>query len=551
MTLLNLAGGTVHDPAHYVDGEVRDLWIRDGKIVEPPIDDEPFTTHDCSGMIVMPGGIDMHAHIAGPKVNVARKFRPEDRRDKPFHRSSLLRSGTLGSTPTTFVTGYLYAGMGYTTVFDAAIPPLGARHTHEEFHDTPVIDKGFFVLVGNNQYALKQIATNETERLNHFLAWLLHATKGYALKIVNPGGVEAWKSGKNDMVGLDDAIADFGVSPRQIIQSITRAGNRLKLPHPIHIHCNRLGMPGNWHTTLATMQAVEDQRAHFTHIQFHSYGGGPDDQDTFCSKVQPLAEYVNMHPNITVDVGQVMFGETTSMTGDGPLGYFLHKVTGRKWFNGDTECEAGCGIVPITYKDKSLVHALQWAIGLEWFLLVQNPWQIAMSTDHPNGGAFTAYPEIIALLMSRDRRREMLKRLPERVRERCLLPELDREYTLNEIAIITRAAPARMLGLTTKGHLGIGADADVTVYTPEQDIQAMFELPRSVHKAGTLVVDRGEIRNVPFGPTWHVEANYDPSVLANVKPWFEEHYSMAWANYPVDERYLSHGKRTVTRDATT
>ena len=258
----------------------------------------------------------------------------------------------------------------------------------------------------------------------------------------------------------------------------------------------------------------------------------------------PLAEYVNTHPNISVDVGQVMFGETTSMTGDGPSGLLSpHKVTGRKWFNGDTECEAGCGIVPITYKDKSLVHALQWAIGLEWFLLVKNPWQIAMSTDHPNGGAFTAYPEIIALLMSRDRRRELLKQLPERVRERCLLPELDREYTLNEIAIITRAAPARMLGLTAKGHLGIGADADVTVYTPQQDVQAMFELPRSVLKAGILVVDRCEIRNVPFGPTWHVEANYDPSVLANVKPWFEEHYSMAWANYPVDERYLSHGSR--------
>ena len=544
MTLLKLAGGTIHDPANSIDGDVRDLWIRNGTIVEPPTSDEHFNSVDCRGLVVMPGGIDMHAHIAGPKVNIARKLRPEERREKPFERTSMLRSGTLGSTPSTFVTGYLYAGMGYTTVFDAAIPPLGARHTHEEFHDTPVIDKGFFTLVGNNHYVLQQIAKNEPERLDHFLAWLLNATKSYALKVVNPGGVEAWKSGNNDMVGLDDAIADYGVSPRQIVRCIAQAGNRLKLPHPIHIHCNRLGMPGNWQTTLATMRAVEEEHAHFTHIQFHSYGGGPDDQDTFCSKTQPLAEYVNTHPNITVDVGQVMFGETTSMTGDGPLGYYLRKVTGRKWFNGDTECEAGCGIVPITYKDKSLIHALQWSIGLEWFLLVKNPWQIAMSTDHPNGGAFTAYPEIIALLMSRDRRRELLKRLPERVRERCLLPELDREYTLNEIAIITRAAPARMLGLTTKGQLGIGADADVTVYTQAQDVQAMFELPRFVYKAGELVVDRGEIRKVPYGPTWHVEPAYDPTTLNDVKLWFEEHYSIAWANYPVDDFYLSHGKRS-------
>ena len=71
----------------------------------------------------------------------------------------------------------------------------------------------------------------------------------------------------------------------------------------------------------------------------------------------------------------MLFGETTSMTGDGPLGYYLHKVTGRKWTNADTEMEAGCGIVPITYKEKSFVHALQWAIGLEWYLLVNDPWQ--------------------------------------------------------------------------------------------------------------------------------------------------------------------------------
>ena len=30
----------------------------------------------------------------------------------------------------------------------------------------------------------------------------------------------------------------------------------LGLPHPVHIHCNNLGLPGNWRTTLATMEAL-------------------------------------------------------------------------------------------------------------------------------------------------------------------------------------------------------------------------------------------------------------------------------------------------------
>ncbi len=125
--------------------------------------------------------------------------------------------------------------------------------------------------------------------------------------------------------------------------------------------------------------------------------------------------------------------------------------------------------MPIEYKNTSLIHAWQWAIGLEWYLLVQDPWRVVMSTDHPNGGSFLAYPQIIRLLMDRTYRQDMLKTVPRKVREQSALADLDREYTLSEIAIITRAGPARILGLKHKGHLGPGADADITIYTPDAE----------------------------------------------------------------------------------
>ncbi len=548
MTLLKIANGTIYDPANGIDGAVQDLWIRDGKVIASPTEPDvrPDKVLDATGLVVMPGGVDMHAHIAGPKVNVARKMRPEDKRRAPMvRRTPLTRSGTTGSVPSTFATGYLYAGMGYTTAFDAAIPPLGARHAHEEFHDTPVIDKGFFVLFGNNHYVLSQVAANEPEKLRAFCAWLLGAAKGYAMKLVNPGGVEVWKEGGGNVHSLDSTVEHFHVTPRQIITALAQTAMDLGLPHPVHIHCNNLGLPGNWKTTLDTMEALEGRRAHLTHIQFHSYGGGPDDQGSFRSHAPQLADYVNAHANLTVDVGQVLFGETTSMTGDGPLGYYLHKVTGRKWFNGDTEMEAGCGIVPITYKDKSFVHALQWAIGLEWYLLVNDPWRVGMSTDHPNGGSFLAYPQIVQLLMDRTYRQEVLKHVHPRVLERSTLKDLDREYSLYEIAIITRAGPARMLGLKDKGHLGVGADADVTIYTPGADKRAMFELPRFGIKGGEVVVEQGEIRREVEGRSLYVAPAYDEERVPDIKKWFESYYTIQFANYPVDPHYLSEGGRLV------
>lgn len=549
-----ISGGYVYDPANNIDGQVKDLWISGGKIVEPPSDASvrPIRTLNAAGLVIMPGGIDMHCHIAGPKVNAARKMRPEEKRKgEKIHRTSVMHSGTMGSVPSTFATGYKYAGLGYTTAFDAAVPPLAARHTHEEFADTPCIDKGFYILMGNNHYIMNAIRNQEPERLKHFVAWLLGSAKAYACKIVNPGGVEVWKQQPSGNVReIDENIEHFDVTPRQIVREMARTVEELKLPHSVHIHANNLGMPGNWTTTLATMQALEGHRGHMTHIQFHSYGGGDADENTFNSKVSELADYVNSHPNITVDVGQVLFGKTTSMTGDGPLGYYLANIYKSKWFSADTEMEAGCGIAPIEYKNKSLVHGLQWAIGLEWYLMVQDPWRVVMSTDHPNGGSFLAYPHIIRMLMDRSYREEIINSCHPAIRERSQLANLTRVYTLNEIAIITRAGPARILGLKHKGHLGPGADADITIYTPHENKETMFELPRFVIKAGRILVEEGDIREEHEGKLLHVAPAYDLTAEQHIAEWFEEFYSIRFRNYPVTDSYL-HVSEQVACDRAT
>jgi formylmethanofuran dehydrogenase subunit A len=234
---------------------------------------------------------------------------------------------------------------------------------------------------------------------------------------------------------------------------------------------------------------------------------------------------------ITVDVGQVVFGDTTSMTADGAVGQFLHDVTGRKWMSQDIERETGCGVVPIEYENTNLIHALQWAIGLEWFLRVDDPWKIAMSTDHPNGGSFLAYPEIIAMLMSRDLRNDALKLLPDKVRSRSGLGEIAREYSLTEIAIITRSGPARILGMPAKGHLGIGAGGDVTIYAPSDDPRAMFAMPRYVIKAGHVVIDDGALREPMEGATMATRVDYDRGVVPGIRKWFDSHASIRFANF--------------------
>ena len=87
------------------------------------------------------------------------------------------------------------------------------------------------------------------------------------------------------------------------------------------------------------MEALAGRRAHFTHLQFHCYGGEPG--KGWSSAASKVIEYVNAHPEISGDVGQVMFGPATTITADAPVEYLLHKSSGRRWVNIDIELETG------------------------------------------------------------------------------------------------------------------------------------------------------------------------------------------------------------------
>lgn len=528
---LRITGGKIYDPANGIDGVVGDICVEDGRVVSGV---EGGRTIDASGMVVFPGGVDVHSHVAGAALNFARGLTPENyRQARRFLHSPERRMGLGGITPTTFATGYLYAGMGWTTVNEAAMPVLTARHTHEELHDIPIIDKTTLVLMANNEFMLDLFEAGEHERARDVVSWLIWASKAWGVKAVNPGGVAAWKWGKNASIVHEPVFGYDKLTPAAIISGLAEIVDDLGLPHPIHLHCNNLGVPGNVATTLETMKVLEGRRAHLAHLQFHAYGG--EDWSSMRSATTELAEAFNRQKNFTTDAGAVLFGESVTLTADGPWQHLLYQLTGRKWANLDVENETGCGIVPYVYKDRSLVNAVQWAAGLELLLLIDDPWRIYLTTDHPNGGCFWRYPEIIQLLMDSEFRKEQIRKLSPKAQKRIVLADLDREYTLSEIAIITAAGPARALGLAEKGHLGVGADADIAIYPGSKDGDGkLFSYPRYVVKGGEIVVEEGDVKEVTHGKEFIVRPSFDEGVEEYLKPLFETAYTMSFANYPVE-----------------
>jgi formylmethanofuran dehydrogenase subunit A len=489
-----ITGGTIHDPATGRDGVVDDVFVAGGKIVARPADISDFARIDARGLVVMPGGVDLHSHVAGPKVGAGRRIAPHLARNA---------ARAVAAVPTIHATGALYAALGYTTVFDAAIACAAADLAHLELAELPILDRGIYLLAADRADVLAALSRADARETQRLLESIVSAGRGWAVKVANPGGAAFWKHGRRgDHHDLDTPLPARGaLTPRLVLERLAEAVAAVGLPHPLHVHTANLGLPGNWRTTLETMRSLAGRRAHLAHVQFHSYSGGDLDEGSFGSAVAPLVEFFNAHDTLTLDVGQILFGETVAMTGDAAAAEHLAAATGVPWLAHDLHLEGGCGVLPIAYRETSVIHAWQWAIGLEWFLTARDPWRVALSTDHPNGAHFTAYPHLMRLLGDEPFRRAAFARLPAAVRRRSPLAGIAREYTLQELCIVTRAAPARIAGLPHKGHLGVGADADIACYRPDRDLARMFSMPAKVFKAGVLVAEDGHLRATPPGHT--------------------------------------------------
>ncbi|MFB3764808.1 MAG: formylmethanofuran dehydrogenase subunit A [Methanotrichaceae archaeon] len=566
-----IKNGYVFDPLNEIDGEIKDIFIKDGKVVSELSGAEMRDAKiiDASGKTVMPGGVDSHSHVAGAKVNAGRLMRPEDHYKSVRSKTALTHSGSGYTIPSVYKQGYDYAAMGYTTVFEAAMPPLEARHTHEEMRATPIVDMGAYLVFGNNWFIMRYLKEGDIKKAAAYVAWMLRMHKGYGIKCVNPAGVENWGWAQN-VHSLDEPNIHFEVTPREMIRGLAEVNELLGLPISLHLHTNNLGHPGNWEIARNSLQILEGleprnktdvewaetkmnarrrQTVYLAHAQFSSFGG--TSWRDFCSGVKGLVDYVNHADHVVIDNGAVPFGPGTAMTGDGPAIHDLYMLSGQKWSNTDVELECGSGVIPYMYLKSSPINSVQWAMGLELLLLINDPWKTIMTTDHPNGGVFTQYPDVIAWLMSRKAREDTFKECHKWAQDRSSLAAIEREMDLNEIAIITRANQARTIGMANrKGSLGVGADGDVTIYdlnptdlnvNDYAQIKRAFSRAEYTIKDGQIIVRQGEVLSVPEGRRFYstpfVDEALEKDMLTDVKEWFR-YYTIGFNNYPVPDKYL-------------
>jgi|TARA_A200000113_G_scaffold60902_1_gene52225 formylmethanofuran dehydrogenase subunit A len=534
-----IINGKVFDPTQNLNGNKTDIYVDNGIIVKPnPSEFYKFkTVYDATDLIVMAGAIDIHSHIAGGNVNNARLLSPEIHSN--FLKQNLNRKKNLpgfNSRWTSDGTGYRYAEMGFTTVVEPAVLPINSFLTHLELEKIPMIDKAGLAILGNDSFLLESMHKKKGQNfLNDYVAYTLNSTKCLGLKVINAGGAEFFKKG-GETFDLDDVVPSYGVTSRQILTALNKANEDLKIKHPLHVHCNNLGVPGNIKTILETIKTAEGRRMHLAHVQFYGYDN--EGKRGFSSGSVQLADSVNKNKNITVDVGQVMFKPTVTISSDILRQYEArNNANPKKWIINEVE-DGGGGIVPYEYKSKNFVNSLQWLIGLEIFLMIKDPSKVFFTTDHPNGAPFTSYPELFRLLMDYEFRLEKISKINQESLKFSFLKDIKRTYSMYDIAIMTRSSPAKILGLKDRGSLRDGCIADISVYDPKKKIDQMFQSAKYVFKNGNEIVRNGKILKYHKSSTIAVDIRYERSITKDLQSWVNRFYSLDVDDFKVNTDFF-------------
>jgi formylmethanofuran dehydrogenase subunit A len=147
--------------------------------------------------------------------------------------------------------------------------------------------------------------------------------------------------------------------------------------------------------------------------------------------------------------------------------------------------------------------------------------------------------------MDRDFREAERAKLPAAARAASILGAMSREYTLADIAIVTRAGPARILGLGDRGHLTPGAVADVVVYEEQADKEAMFARPRHSWKAGQRVLKDGVLVGRPQCDTLVARPRFDGAIERRIDRFMSDHLGLRAHQFRIADGELRGGRGPV------
>lgn len=536
MEKLIIKNGIVFDPINKIEGEVKDILIENSKIVEKFSSKNNIKEIDASEKTVIPAAIDTHTHVASQQVNWARLLGTKNSKFKEIWKGLTLEKIARD-----------YISNGYTFILEANVFPSLAKQTIFNFKHLPVVDKAMLLNVSNLWPLELEFQKGKIDDMAIFLSDLLSKTKGFGFKAYNPFESENWSfNSLRDDIAAKGRLYNF--SALEVYKNLAKVNETLGLPHSLHAHIEgyeHLKAKSNLSTILNViisldlepnpqndLQIKRSQILHLAHASAYNIDGDNSE----------LIKCLETNNNIDLDLGFIGFNQINPLiTSDRRLiNSMLNKNNNEKIISSAMEFEGDSFATFRIFEKSNKSDCYLWANAIDLALNVKNKWQLQMSTNYPNYADINDIPDIAAWLMCYEERNEFMKGMNSDFLNNTYLKGNTDFLAFNDFIIITRASPAKSLGIgSIKGNLGSKADADINILdinineiNISKDIKELknsFSNIEYVIKAGNIVKKGDKIDLSPEGNIFWSERKIEKAekklVMSKKEEFYIKYYS--------------------------
>ena len=545
-----IKNGLVFDPINDLDGEIKDILIESGKIVEKFSSENEVKEIDAKNKVVIPAALDIHTHIASQQINWTRLLNSNNPKFREYWKRLTLNNIARE-----------YISNGYTFILEANVFPSLARQTIFNFKQIPVLDKAMLLNISNFWPLELEFQRGKIDEIAIFLSDFLSKTYGFGFKVYNPFENEIWNL-KNLREDISQQGRLYNFSPLDVYENLVKCNEKLGIPHSIHAHIegyeNEIGKD-NLFTILEKIKSLDlpkgqnikrDQIFHIAHA--NSYNTNGDNKH--------LINLINENQYFDIDLAFIGFNPVNPLiTSDRRLinSMFSENIIDNphKLISSATEFEGDSFITTRIFDKNNYLHCVLWANAIDLILNVRNKFQTSFSLNFPNYANVSDIPEIATWLVSKQARDNFMKGMNNEFLNNSSLPIEEKILTFLEFVSITRTSPAKSLGLIDiKGNLGYGADADLNILDiniNEKNLTKNYDELKNalqnidhVIKGGEVIKKQEKLNLNSFGSIFwsngKLEIKEKEFIMNKKKDFFQKYSSLFYDSYKVsiDEKYL-------------
>ncbi|MFX1304386.1 MAG: amidohydrolase family protein [Promethearchaeota archaeon] len=554
MDKLIIKNGLVFDPINNIEGEIKDILIESGRIIEKFTNEKNVKEINAKGKTVIPSAIDIHTHVASQQVNWARLLGTSNSKFKENWHGLTLQNIARD-----------YISNGYTFILEANVFPSLAKQTIFNFKQLPVLDKAMLLNISNLWPLELEFQRGKIDEMAIFLSDLLSKTYGFGFKIYNPFENESW-----NLRVLRDNISHTGrlynFSALDVYENIVKCVEILGLPHSTHAHIEGYEKQIGKENLISVLEKIKslnleasqktdsyvkrDQIFHIAHANSYNY-----DNDN-----ENLINFLTENQNFDIDLAFIGFNKINPLiTSDRRLinSMLTNNIleNPHKLICSAVEFEGDSFVSMRSFEKSNYKDCILWANALDLALNIKNKLQVSLTLNFPNYANVTDIPEIVTWLISKEARDNFMKDMNNDFIKKNSFKDNEKVLGFSEFVTITRVSPAKSLGLgSIKGNLEEGADGDINILDLDideidisknhQNLKDALSNIEYVIKSGNIVKKEEDIDlNHPGSIFWsrgEIEVEGKEFILAKKKEFYQKYSSMFYNSYKIfiDERFL-------------